>query len=301
MEVPNLGKYRIHSSVDLVIYDFGAISVIYSLPAQGPFSDLLGLSEELYDNEFLLTDSRARVEQLLKVIGDAATKTGLADIVEDYVIFSIDAFDEPFDPNSFCIEHAQVITQILRAERQTLSDQQVNDALAERISFGTEDLTIVDWNAALLIDREAEDIRAVLEFANVELLEMRYLDQKLDRALDQAYDTLTKKSWGVSRVLGSYGTDLRTVAELQVDNATLFEGVNNTLKLLGDQFLARVYRLGNRRFHLDEWDGSILRKLQTLESIYEKISDHATNRRMEILEWVIIILIAISILLEILH
>ena len=118
VEVPNLGKYRIHSSVDLVVYDFGAISVIYSLPAQGPFSDLLGLSEELYDNEFLLTDSRARVEQLLKVIGDAATKTGLADIVEDYVIFSIDAFDEPFDPNSFCIEHAQVITQILRAERR---------------------------------------------------------------------------------------------------------------------------------------------------------------------------------------
>ena len=301
VEVPNLGKYRIHSSVDLVVYDFGAISVIYSLPAQGPFSDLLGLSEELYDNEFLLTDSRARVEQLLKVIGDAATKTGLADIVEDYVIFSIDAFDKPFDPNSFCIEHAQVITQILRAERQTLSDQQVNDALAERISFGTEDLTIVDWNAALLIDREAEDIRAVLEFANVELLEMRYLDQKLDRALDQSYETLSKKSWGLPRVLGSYGTDLRTVAELQVDNATLFEGVNNTLKLLGDQFLARVYRLGNRRFHLDEWDGSILRKLQTLESIYQKMSDHATNRRMEILEWVIIILIAISILLEILH
>ena len=123
----------------------------------------------------------------------------------------------------------------------------------------------------------------------------------MDRALDQSYETLSKKSWGLPRVLGSYGTDLRTVAELQVDNATLFEGVNNTLKLLGDQFLARVYRLGNRRFHLDEWDGSILRKLQTLESIYQKMSDHATNRRMEILEWVIIILIAISILLEILH
>ena len=88
------------------------------------------------------------------------------------------------------------------------------------------------------------------------------------------------------------------VAELQVDNAVLFEGVNNTLKLLGDQYLARVYRLINRRFHLDEWDASILRKLQTLESIYEKISDQASNRRMEILEWVIVLLIAFSIAIE---
>ena len=91
------------------------------------------------------------------------------------------------------------------------------------------------------------------------------------------------------------------MAELQVDNATLFEGVNNTLKLLGDQYLARVYRIANRRFHLDDWDSSILRKLQTLESIYEKISGQATNQRMEILEWVIIFLIAFSIALEFIH
>ena len=54
----------------------------------------------------------------------------------------------------------------------------------------------------------------------------------------------------------------------------------------------------NRRFHLDDWDTSIPRKRETLESIYEKISDQASNRRMEILEWVIILLIAFSIALE---
>lgn len=298
VEPVNLGDYRPRASIDLVVYDFGAISVIYAVPIQGPLPNLLGLSEELYDNEYLLKDSRFRIEQFLEVIGAAATKAGLADFVEDYVIFNIDSFDQPFDAEAFCREHAQEIAQILRAERQTLSGQEVNDALAARISFGTEDLTIVDWNAALLIDREGEDVRAVLEFANVELLEMRYLDQKLDRALDQAYETLSKPSWGLPRILGAYGADLRRVAELQVDNATLFEGVNNTLKLLGDQYLARVYRLASRRFHLDEWDASILRKLQTLESIYEKIADQASNRRMEVLEWVIIILIAFSIGIE---
>ncbi len=295
------GKFSGRASVDLLIYDFGAVTVTYSFPINGPFIDLLQLSEELYDNEFLLSASHFRVSQLLNVMGEAANQASMAPVVEDYVVFHIESFTQPFDANRFCSAERRQIAQILRAERQTLSDQEVDDAIAARISFGIQDLTIVDWNAALLIDREGEDIRAVLDFANVELLEMRYLDQRLDRAMDQAYDTLSHSSLNLLRVFGYYSAALRRVAELQVDNAILFEGVNNTLKLLGDQYLARVYRLVNRRFHLDEWDASILRKLQTLESIYEKISNQATNRRMEILEWVIIILIAASIALEFRH
>ncbi len=290
-----IGKFVTRPSVDLMIYDFGAVSVIYSIPISGPFEDLLMISEELYDNEMLLGDSRLRVDRLLNSIGKAASQTHLSPVVEDYVIFHVESFAEPVDLKRFCAENGRQIAQILRAERQALSEQEVEDALAVQLAYSSNDLTLVDWNAALLIDSEGDDVRALLDFANVELLEMRYVDQKLDRALDQAYETLSRHSWNLFR---SYGADLRRLAELQVDNATLFEGVNNTLKLVGDQYLARVYRMLNRRFHLDEWDTSILRKLETLESIYEKISDQASNRRMEVLEWVIILLIAFSIALE---
>jgi hypothetical protein len=294
----SVGTFATRPGVDLMAYDFGAVAVTYTFALEGPFADLLQLSEDLYDNEALLSDSRLRVDQFLEVIGDAAVLAHPSPVVEDYVVFHIESFAQTFDAVRFCSEHGRQIAQILRAERQILSDQEVDDALGARIAFGAEDLTVVDWNAALLVDREGEDVRAVLDFANVELLEMRYLDQKLDRALDQAYEMLSVRALSWPRILGYYGAALRRVAELQVDNAIIFEGVNNTLKLLGDQYLARVYRLVNRRFHLDEWDASILRKIQTLESIYEKISDQAANRRMEILEWVIILLIAFSIGLE---
>ena len=297
-EALKLGSFCTRSSVELLFYDFGAVAVTYTVEIRGPFAALLTLSEDLYDNEALLADSRLRVSQLLQVIGAAAAQAELSPVVEDYSVFHIASFAEAIDLNRFHAEYGQEIARILRAERRPLSEQEVSDAFAARISYGLEDLTIVDWNAALLIDRDGDDVRAVLEYANVELLEMRYLDRKLDRALDQAYDTLSKRAFSLPRLLGYYGADLRSVAELQVDNAVLFEGVNNTLKLLGDQYLARVYRLVNRRFHLDEWDASILRKLQTLESIYEKISDQASNRRMELLEWVIVLLIAFSIGLE---
>jgi hypothetical protein len=292
------GRYRLSSSVDLVVYDFGAVEVIYTIPIGGPVKDLLNLSEELYDNEFLLADSRSRVEQLIRMMGDAVTKPHAPDIVEDYAIYHIESFTHPLNLNAFASENAQEIARILRAERQALSDEEVQDALATRISFGIEDLTIADWNAALVVDREGDDIRTVLEYANVELLEMRWLDQKLDLALNDAYETIARPSLNLPRMLGYYSADLRRLAELQVDNAILFEGVNNTLKLLGDQYLARVYALINKRFHLDEWDASILRKLQTLESIYGKISDQAGSRRLEMLEWVIILLIAFSVALQ---
>jgi len=123
------------------------------------------------------------------------------------------------------------------------------------------------------------------------------LDRNLDDALDRSYEALTTRRGNSLQRLGVFGADRHRVARMQVDSAILFEGVNNALKLLGDQYLSRVYRLVSQRFHLAEWDAGILRKLQTLESIYEKMSDQVTNRRMEVLEWIIIILIAISIIL----
>jgi hypothetical protein len=221
----------------------------------------------------------------------------IAECVEDYVIFHIAACTTPCRVEELYTTYAQDIAPVLRAESGPLSSQEVQEALSHRMMHGVDDLIVIDWHAALLYGQEVDDIRAVLEFANVELLETRYLDAQLDTALDQAYATLSRRPRRRLLLSGSASMDLRRVAQMQVDNAMLFEGVNNVLKLLGDQYLARVYRLASQRFHLAEWDASILRKLHTLESIYTKIADRATNRRMETLEWIIIVLIAVSILL----
>ena len=292
-----IGDYRSGASVDLVLYDFGAVSVVYTIPLRGPLSGLLTLSNDLYEATSLLTDSRKHVERLLAVIGSAVSKPNIANFVEDYVIYHIEAFAVQHDIDDLCTRYAQDIAQILRAETQPLSQQEVMDALAYRLSFGVDDVTIVDWNAGLLVDREGDDVRTVLEFANVELLELRYLDRSLDDALDRSYQALTLPQRNSRLGLGGFGADRDHVARMQVDSAILFEGVNNALKLVGDQYLSRVYRMVSQRFHSAEWDAGILRKLQTLESIYEKMSDQATTRRMEVLEWIIIILIAISIIL----
>ena len=295
--VLTFGNYCSSTSVDVVLYDFGAVALTYQIPLQGPFLDLLALSDALDDNPVLLQEARHRLEQLLEVVQNAVHRPHIAECVEDYAIFQITAFATPCGAAELYTTYAQEVAQILRLAHVALSEQEVHDAISHRIAFGLDDVAMIDWHAALLFDPEADDVRAVLTFANVELLEMRYLDEQLDEAMNQAYEVLSRRTWNWLRRPGSTAADLHRVAQMQVDSAMLFEGVNNALKLLGDQYLARVYRLASQRFHLTEWDASIIRKLHTLESIYEKISDRATTQRMELLEWIIIILIAVSILL----
>ena len=288
----DIHQYQVSSTVEVMVYDFGAVTITYRFPLDGPFNRLLELSEALYENERLLTESRTRVEQWIQILGPAIERPSIAGEVEDYIIFSIESC-VPEKPPLWTSNETD-LAQILRAERTPFSEQEVADAVSCRISFGQDDAAVIDWHSAVLFGKEMDDVRAVLEFANVELLEMRILDEQLDRALDEGYEALSRKPRLLS-LPGSHEKDMTHIAQLQVDSALLFERVTNTLKLLGDQYLARVYRLVSQRFHLEAWDASILRKLQTLESIYGKMSDRAGTRRMEVLEWIIIILITLSI------
>jgi hypothetical protein len=294
-----LGGFKT-SIVDCLVYDFGAVSVTYEIDIAGPLGSLAALSDQLYESRLLQDDSRALVEQMVRQLDAAITEPTLSPLVEDYVIYQIDRLKCPLPLNEMIARHSQQLAQILRSEQQQLSDQEVTDALSHRISFGTNDVTIIDWQAALVIDQDAEDVRAVLEFANVELLEMRHLDDQLDRVLNQSYRTLSRQNWKHLFSFRQGASQLRRLAKLQMDSAVLFEEVNNSLKLLGDQYLARVYRLVSQRMHIGDWDASILRKLQTADSIYSKLSDYQSARRMEILEWIIIILIALSTVLALL-
>ncbi len=291
-----ISSFRSEATLEVTLFDFGAAQLCYTIPFSGTLDDLLQLSLALYDNPLLLADSRQQVEEIVAMVRDAIERPTLSEFVEDYFIYEIMSCQNGEIPETLVAAQAGLLAQIMRAEDFVLSPQETADALAVRMSCGPNDLTIIDWASAIVFDENPEEVRTVLEFANVELLEMRCMDQELDDGLEQAYRTLagpSKKWW---QQLFTVDHEIERVAQLQADCAVLFEGVNNALKLLGDQWLARVYVATSKRFHLPDWDASILRKLSALESIYQKLSDRAATRRMEALEWIIIILIAVSVI-----
>src|SRR5438093_4645317 len=60
-----VGALRTSGTVDVLLFDFGAVSVTYTIPLAGSLTGLLALSDVLYDNATLLADARRRVEQLV--------------------------------------------------------------------------------------------------------------------------------------------------------------------------------------------------------------------------------------------
>jgi hypothetical protein len=292
-----IGTRATRGEVDIVIYDFGGVSVIYEIDFSGSFEELIAFSVELVGSDVFHVDSRRRVASLITVIEQAVRQGNIDPLSEDYFVFQLAGSPGGSTLEDFATRHGSAIARLLRSEADELSDQEIAEVLSARVAFGRRDLALIDWNAALLVDDEPEDVLRVIEFANLQLLELRFLDQRLDRALDRSYEVMSAdRSWRRLRMPGRARGELSQVAAFQVDAAILHERVNNALKLIGDQYLARVYRATAQRFRVAEWNAGILRKLETIDSIYGKLHDHATEIRMEVLEWIIIILIALGLL-----
>jgi hypothetical protein len=181
---------------------------------------------------------------------------------------------------------------LLRLEDKPLSAEEIADAVQSPFSYSPHDLVLVDWAAALVVDAEPAATLAVLEHANVQLAELKHLDNELDRGLDQVWAMLNDRSLFRPFRLRA---NLRKLAELELEGAALFDSVTNALKLLGDQHLARVQRAAGRRFRIDDWEQSVSRKLATLGSISERLEARQSQYRSELLEWIIIALIAFEI------
>jgi hypothetical protein len=287
-----VGAFRTEGPVEIVIWEFGAATIAYQIPIDVELAELVTLSDLLWDNADLLRDARERAGQLLSAIRPAVDKPALGERVEDYVTFVL-RLPEGQAVSELWTTHAATTASILRAEPGPLSDQEITDALSLRCAYVRDEVVLIDWFAALLVGEDMEDERAVLELTIAELLELRDLDEQLDRGVDEAYAVLTRKrSWLAS--FSMRAADIGQVSQLQADAAVLFEGVDNALKLLGDQYLARLYHVASERFHLPQWDAAIERKLRVLDGIYEKLANRAASRRFELLELVIIVLIAIS-------
>ncbi len=292
----SVAGYESRASVDLVLYDFGAVSVSLAIPFHCSLSELIALGDELYDNADLGAAARQALDRVLRLVGGAGFK--VADVVEDYIVYQIEDLEPRLSPAAFPTTHSGQIAQLLRADTEPLSEQEAADALSGRIAFGSSDLTLIDWNAAVLIGRDVEDILTVIEFANVQLLEMRFLDRQLDEALEESYALVSQASRDWRSTLRFHHRDVERVARLQVDGAILFERVTNALKVFGEEYMGRVYTLTASRLRLADWDASAMRKLATLETIYSKLTDRAATQRLEFLEWIIVFLIALSILLS---
>jgi hypothetical protein len=185
-----------------------------------------------------------------------------------------------------------------------LSTGEIREATRLALSYAPNDAVVLDWAAGVVADRDAADTLQIIEFANVQLLEYRFIDDRLDDRLEAAYRLIRPterftRSWG--RPARARAEAVRQVRELELEATSLVERTDNALKLIGDQYLSRVFGLASARFHLSGWQASIRRKLDTVGDVSDLLADQAGTRRMEALELIVILLIAAEIVLALIR
>lgn len=289
---------------DATVFDFAGVSFSLQLPFLLPRRALRRLAASLAERETVLAilqASRAALEPLYQQLLPAITRPARAEhFWEEYFVFQF-APSPALAPDTLLREHADWLAGLLRLEGESLSGQEVAEALRLILRYGVHDLFIPDWAAAVLVDRdgECEETLQAIEFANLQLLEYRHIDQRIDGILVQADDLLRRVARSHLPAWRAHNRPLRTLGELRVEAAGLFERTGNVLKLVGDQYLARVYRLLATRLHLPVWETDIQRKLEVLEGVYQVVSHQSADFRSEFLEIIVILLILIEVIMSV--
>lgn len=274
------------------IYDLGVISIIMRIThkAGAGYEEIKNLAIGLYKAEEIEPVFIQLLDSIRKILSEALVKEVYSGFVEDFTVYCFQEWNSGWDP-----------IPLLLAEREPVSEQVRSETLRNTFSYGLDDLTIITWDSALVYDvTGSTDIPDLLEFANSQLLELRYYDNLLTGEMEKMYNAIEEAEKMVSiRRLGYYRRIMGQLMELIVDITEITERIDNALKVTEDVFYARIYGAALSIFRTKAWAESIDRKISIINQSYTMLSNSIVNQRSELLEIIIVILIVLEVFLAI--
>ncbi|HEX4343536.1 MAG TPA: hypothetical protein VH255_09105 [Verrucomicrobiae bacterium] len=299
---PN-GPVRVERAIKLL--PVGAISITVRVPfAVNHVEELVAFHDLQFSNGSLSDDVRHLAQEVVTELkAHYIRPQKLMPEEEAYTVFCIAApvlnpDGQAIKADSWFQSHRRQVAALLtqESEIERLSKQEAEESTARYLSYYEDDILVMDWDAALLIDepKDFDETLYIMELANLQLAELEAYDRILDEALERSYRDLGE------RPLRSRGDILRELREIRIDMARFNDELSNTTKFFGDWHLARIYEKISSRFHLADWHQTIDRKLKTLDDLYQLLKHDQTNRWMMILEITIVLLFVIDLVILVL-
>jgi len=298
LEVSCAGGTR-NAELSARIFDFGLVSLRARVPAPPgvPWEQYTAFGSAVASDAAWGPVFDTARRDLLARIAPSVERPGEAPVSEDYVVYRVTGLHAggarlPADALS-----EEDLARALLGETRPLSRATRRDLLSPRFSYFEDDLAVVTWNSALVLDPEPgeSDVEYVLEFANAQLLELRFYDDALDRELPMLYARISEARRGFHVIGRGFGRLLVTLHTRVADATEVVERVENSLKVTQDVFLARLYATALEIFGGRTWRGGIDRKLGILRDAYVMLNAEAQAMRAEALEIVIVVLIVVEI------
>ncbi len=292
-----LKKFGLWTEITIKFYSLGFATIRYEIPIDVPdYFSCFKIAREII-NEPIFDKKTKTLLGYIKVLLEKELKISVrTQLIEDYTILWI---QEKFTPRQIWLK--KLLAQFLRDEIFPLSMAEENEALKYQFSYTPDDLTIIDWDRTVTIDVEREeDVWGVLEYANLQLTELRYYESSLDKQLDEFYK-FTKLPYQRA-LFGLYQitSALRKLSNLYLDFSGQERRLNSFLRLTGDEYLSRIYAAAVKRLNIDSFQKNLKDRLADARRLYEMLSSQASSLRMELLEVAIVVLFVLSIIIEIL-
>ena len=297
------GPVRVERAIKLL--PVGAISITVRVPfAVNHVEDLVVFHDLQFSNGALHDEMRRLAEEAVAELKSFYVRPHPQLIEEEaYTVFCIASplltqDGARISAESWFQSHRRQVAALLTQEPdlERLSKQESDESTGRYLSYYEDDVVVVDWDAALLIDepRDFDETLYIMELANLQLAELEAYDRILDNALERSYRDLS------GRPLRSRGHILRELREIRIDLARFNDELSNITKFFGDWHLARIYEKLSSRFHLAEWHRTIDGKLKTLDDLYQLLKHDQTNRMMIWLEVTIVLLFIIDLVVLVL-
>lgn len=299
----NAGGRRAAARVSARIFDFGVISLRLrcEIPGALAWSAFAAFGDAAELSRAARPAFDRRIRELTDRIAPAVVRPDIAPVSEDYVVYRITKLEDGAGqalPAS-ALRDLDVAPLLLNEDRP-ISEQARKELLPHWFSYYPDDLAVITWNTALVLDAmEGEsDIQLIMEFANAQLLELRYYDALLDAELPRMYDRIERARKGPGALLGRrYAPVLTELQTLVADSTEIVERTQNALKVTDDIFLARVYGAALELFRERAWRAGIEHKLGIIHQTYAMLNAESMAVRNEVLEIAVILLIVIEIVL----
>ena len=285
------------------IYDLGAVALALELPLHAPLewpavADLLAAAQA--PSSALAGRFTVALDELEALIRPAIERPERSPLVEDYSVLLVERLERPAAAAGLA-EHP-VVQAALLGERRPLSPSAAR--LISSLSYYPEDLAMLSWNAALLIDpdRLASVTAAdLVEFANVELLMLRSYDALLDARLPQMYRRISASERRLALpIVRPYSRLLHDIQRLVAEVTEVSERVDNAFKVTDDVYWNRLYSAMLAVLRVQTWRDGVGHKLALLRETYGMLHDQADAERANALEWIIVILILVELVVALL-
>ncbi|MFA6339204.1 MAG: hypothetical protein WCW87_04100, partial [Candidatus Paceibacterota bacterium] len=192
------------------------------------------------------------------------------------------------DPENFLTKEKDKIAELLKSEKVTLDETEIDYTLSFQFKYDKNTLMIVDWDGAFAFDPSGVFVETIelFELANYQLLRYRILDQILDNRIvrgSELAQTEGEKKWQVfpSKEITD---EFRELINIRSRSIAQFEALDRDIKLIGDWYFARLYELISKKFRLEGWSRNIREKLESLQEIYTIAGENLGMSRTQRLE-----------------